>query len=227
MPEPAGEATTAHPDHLADFLDVRDRLLRIARRIVGDRSDAEDVVQDAWLRWHRTDRSLVRNAPAFLCRTTTLLSINATRTAHLRHRDPADPWLAEPVDPGDDPATVMERTEELRAAILLLVERLAPRERCAYLLREAFGYPYRHVGELLGLTEANARQVIRRARARLAGGRGAPASPVEQLRLLAAFGEVTRTGDPAALVAVVDAPSGRTAPVGRGRPSALSLAAGG
>ncbi|BCJ61794.1 sigma-70 family RNA polymerase sigma factor [Micromonospora endophytica] len=221
------KTTQAHPDHLADFLDVRDRLLRIARRIVGDRSDAEDVVQDAWLRWHRTDRTAVRNVPAFLCRTTTLLSINATRTAHVRHRNPADSWSVEPVDPGDDPATVVERTEELRAAIRLLVERVTPRERCAYLLREAFGYPHRQIGELLGLTEANARQLTRRARARLAGDRGAPASPVEQLRLLAAFAEVTRTGDPAALVRAVNAPSGGPIPIDNGRPRALSLAVGG
>src|SRR5690349_3413523 len=78
--------TPPDPEHLADFLDVRDRLLRIAQRVIGRETGADDVVQDAWLRWNRTDRSTVRDVPAFLCRTTTLLAINATQTAHVRHR---------------------------------------------------------------------------------------------------------------------------------------------
>ena len=98
-------------------------------------------MQDAWLRWTRTDRSSVRNAPAFLCRTTTLLAINATQTAHVRHQSATGLSPAERADPGDGPATIVERAEEVRAAMLLLVERLTPREQSAYVLREAFAYP--------------------------------------------------------------------------------------
>ncbi|MBY8870703.1 sigma-70 family RNA polymerase sigma factor [Micromonospora sp. PLK6-60] len=216
----------AHPPHLADFLDVRDRLLRIAGRIVGDETDAEDVVQDAWLRWDRSDRGEVRNVPAFLYRTTTLLSINAIQTAHVRHRSAAPAWQVERPDRGDDPTVVVERAEELRAALRLLVERLAPRERAAYLLREAFGFPHRQIGAALGLTDANARQLLRRARVRLTAATGGPASPVEQLRLLAAFGEVARTGDPAALVEVAREPvSPRRGKVGGGLTGGASRAA--
>jgi RNA polymerase sigma factor (sigma-70 family) len=180
-------------------MDVRDRLLRIARRIVGGESDAEDVVQDAWLRWHLTDRSAVRNVPGFLCRTTARLSINAIQTAHVRHQSSAGRWPVDRPDLADDPAVLSARTDDLRAAVRLLVERLTPRERSAYVLREAFGYPHREIGDVLGLTEANARQLIRRARVRIRVEHGRTASPVDQLRLLGAFLEVARTGDPGAL----------------------------
>jgi RNA polymerase sigma-70 factor (ECF subfamily) len=192
-------STPQSPDHLADFLGVRDRLLRIAQRVLGRETGAEDVVQDAWLRWDRTDRSAVRNVPAFLCRTTTLLAINATQTAHMRHRSSAGSWAMDRPDSTGDPATVVERAEEVRAAMLLLVERLAPRERCAYVLREAFAYPHRQIADVLGLTEVSVRQLIRRARVRLGTDTGRHGSPAEQLELLGAFLEVARTGDPAAL----------------------------
>ncbi|MEU8609559.1 sigma factor-like helix-turn-helix DNA-binding protein [Actinoplanes sp. NPDC048791] len=196
-----GPPGNPHPDaeHLSEFLGVRDRMLRIAQRVIGRESGADDVVQDAWLRWDRTDRSTVRSVPAFLCRTTTLLAINVTQTAHERHRGSAASWAWEPPDPGDDPATVVERAEEIRAAMLLLVERLTVRERCAYVLREAFAYPYREIGSLLGTTEVNARQLVRRARVRTRTDSGRRATPAEQLELLGAFKEVARTGNPAAL----------------------------
>jgi RNA polymerase sigma factor (sigma-70 family) len=205
QPHPLSE-TPPYPEHLSDFLDVRDRLLRIAKRVIGRETGADDIVQDAWLRWNRTDRSTVRNAPAFLCRTTTLLAINATQTAHVRHQSATGLSPAERPDPSDGPATVVERAEEVRAAMLLLVERLTPRERSAYVLREAFAYPYRDIGDVLGMTEANARQSIRRARVRLAAGHARQASPVEQLRLLGAFLEVARTGNPAALADLASDP---------------------
>jgi RNA polymerase sigma factor (sigma-70 family) len=188
------------PDaNLTEFLDVRDRLIRTARRIVGHETDAEDIVQDAWLRWSQTDRGVVRNPPAFLTRTTTLLAINAIQTAHVRPRGLVAAGSLDRPDRGDDPSVTVERAEELRAAVRLLVERLTARERCAYVLREAFGYPHRRIGELLGLTEANTRQLIRRARTRLRVDQGRTASPAELLALLGAFLEVARTGDPAAL----------------------------
>jgi RNA polymerase sigma-70 factor (ECF subfamily) len=205
--------TLPDPEHLSDFLDVRDRLLRIAQRVIGRETGAEDIVQDAWLRWHRTDRSTVRNVPAFLCRTTTLLAINATQTAHVRHQSATGPWPVERPDPGDGPATIVERAEEVRSAMLLLVERLTPRERCAYVLREAFAYPHRDIGDVLGMTEANVRQLVRRARMRLSADGGRPASPVEQLRLLGAFLEVARTGNPAALANLAREPLRTPKPV--------------
>lgn len=199
------EAVLERPGHLDDFLELRDRLLHTARRIVGGESEAEDVVQDAWLRWDHTDRSVVRNVPAFLTSTTTRLSINAIQTAYVRHRGSPGQWPVERPDRGSDPALQVERTEDLRAALAVLAERLTIRECCAFVLREAFGFPHRQIGEALGLTETNTRQLIRRARARLSDGRGKPAPVTDQLRLLAAFLEVNRTGDPAALAALARA----------------------
>jgi RNA polymerase sigma factor (sigma-70 family) len=192
--------TRTPPDQLDDltvFLDVRERLLGIARRIVGGTPDAEDVVQEAWLRWSGTDRSVVRNAPAFLCRATTRLSITAIGTAHARHSTGL--WPVEHPDPGEGPAVLAERAAQLQEATWLLVGRLTAREQAAYVLREAFDYPYRQIGESLGLTEANARQLVRRARVHMSGDSERSASAVEQLRLLGAFLQVSRSGDPAAL----------------------------
>jgi RNA polymerase sigma factor (sigma-70 family) len=211
--------TPPDPEHLSEFLDVRDRLLRIAQRVIGRETGADDVVQDAWLRWNRTDRSTVSNVPAFLCRTTTLLAINAIQTAHVRHRSATGQWPTERPDPGDGPATVVERAEEVRAAMLLLVERLTPREQCAYVLREAFAYPHRQIGDMLGMTEVNARQLIRRARVRLGAGHRRQPSPAEQLRLLGAFLEVASTGNPAPLADLARDPQSAPEPSGGPRPA--------
>ncbi|MEU4426430.1 sigma factor-like helix-turn-helix DNA-binding protein [Actinoplanes sp. NPDC024001] len=185
-------------DGLRDFLGVRDRLLRIARGIAGP--DAEDVVQEAWLRWNGTDRSVVRDAPAFLSRTTTRLSITRIQSAYSRHQSAVGLWPVESGPTADDPAALVVEAEQVRAAIALLVSCLAPRERVAYLLREAFALPHRQIAGLLGITEAHARQLIRRARVRLEAEAGERVAPDEHLGLLTAFAEVSRTGDPAALV---------------------------
>jgi RNA polymerase sigma factor (sigma-70 family) len=197
--------TETHLDGLADFLDVRDRLLGIATRILGMTGDAEDVVQDAWLRWDRTDRSVVRNANAFLSLTTARLSVGVTRSAHARHRSSFE-LPVEPPDPDTDPVVAVERAEGLRKALLMLVERLTPRERVAYVLREAFGYSHREIGDVLGFSEANARQVMRRARVRLNEHADRPTSSAAQRRLLGAFLQLAHTGNAGALADVAQDP---------------------
>ena len=200
-----GTDTYPYADGLADFLAVRDRLLRIATRIVGGASDAEDVVQDAWLRWNRTDRTGVRDAAAFLSQMTARLSVGVMQSARVRHRSSSE-VPAELPDGGrtgdTDPAVAVELGDGLRHALLMLVERLSPRERAAYVLREAFGYSHREIADLLGLTEANARQVIQRGRFRLAAGSTRPASSAAQRRLLGAFRQLANAGDSRALAEV-------------------------
>jgi DNA-directed RNA polymerase specialized sigma24 family protein len=105
-------------------------------------SEAEDLVQDVWLRWQTTDRSVVENPAAFLATTTTRLAINALQSARVRRETYIGPWLPEPVDTSADPYLGAERGEALEFAALLLMEKLAPSERAAYVLREAFDYPY-------------------------------------------------------------------------------------
>jgi RNA polymerase sigma-70 factor (TIGR02957 family) len=181
-------------DDLARFLDVRPQLFGIAYRMLGSVADAEDIVQDAWIRWQNTDRRGVQNPAAFLTTTTTRLAINAATSARARRESYVGQWLPEPVDTTADPLLGAERDEALELAVLLLLEKLNPVERAAYVLHEAFGYPYRRIAEILETSEANARQLARRARQRLASERTAAAPAPVQRRLLEAFVAAARGG---------------------------------
>jgi RNA polymerase sigma-70 factor (ECF subfamily) len=156
---------------VAEFDQVRPRLVRIAARILGSWTDAEDIVQDAWLRWQACDRTAVSSPTAFLVTTTTRLAITAATSARARHETSVGGWLTEPVDAADAPALRVERTEALELGFVLL-RRLLPTERAAYVLRHAFDYPYPLISEILHTSEANARQLVSRAGKRLASGRG-------------------------------------------------------
>ena len=124
-------------DAVAVFSAVRRRLFGIAYRMLGTASEAEDIVQDVWVRWQTYDRSTVRDPAAFLATAATRLSINVLQSAHSRRETYIGPWLPEPVNTADDPALGAERGEALGFAMLLLLERLTPTERAAYILREA------------------------------------------------------------------------------------------
>lgn len=196
--------TTGAPDDdgLSAFISVRPRLFGIAYRMLGSAVEAEDIVQDAWMRWQTTDRSAVLNAAAFLVTTTTRLAINVAESARSRHETYVGPWLPEPVDTSADPRLGAERGEALEFAVLLLLEKLSPTERAAYTLREAFDYPYREIADILRLTEVNTRQLVTRARKHIAHGRQASVSTAERSRLLNAFVAAARTGDLPALEAL-------------------------
>jgi RNA polymerase sigma-70 factor (ECF subfamily) len=183
----------------ASFQRVRPRLFGIAYVVVGNRSDAEDVVQDTWIRWQTTDRSKVRDSAAFLATTTMRLAINLTQSARARRVTAFGPWLPELVDLDADPAGPAERGQALEHAVRLLLERLTPNERAAYVLREAFDYSYRDIAKVLALGEANARQLARRARKNLGGERRNPVSAAAQQRLTDAFLAAARIGDLAPL----------------------------
>jgi RNA polymerase sigma-70 factor, ECF subfamily len=156
---------------LAAFMRVRPRLFGLTQRMLGDAAEAEDVVQDAWIRWQTADRHAVRDAAAFLVTTATRLAINVMQSARVRRETSASPGLPEPVDTTADPRLEAERDQALSAAVLVLLDTLTPTERTAYILREAFDYPYRQIAGALQIEEANARQVVTRARRRVAYGR--------------------------------------------------------
>ena len=162
-------------------------------------ASAEDVVQDVWVRWQTADRHVVRDAAAFLATTTTRVAINVMQSARSRRERCADPSLPEPVDTDANPELGAERGEGLEAGILLLLEKLSPAERAAYILREAFDYTYRDIANVLRLEEANARQVVTRARQHVVNGRRTPANSTEQRRLLDAFMGAVQLGDVASL----------------------------
>ncbi|SDL91319.1 RNA polymerase sigma factor SigJ [Microbacterium azadirachtae] len=181
------------------FLRSRPRLFGIAYRMLGSVAEAEDVVQEAWMRWQAYDRQSVREPEAFLATTTTRLAMNELQSARARRETYIGPWLPEPIDTDADPELVAERSETLRFAILILLERLTPAERAAYVLHEAFGYPYRQIAEVISTTEDAARQLASRARRRITAERRRPVGDAEQRRLLQAFIDAARSGDIAAL----------------------------
>lgn len=185
------------------FEGVRPRLFGIARRVLGNEAEADDVVQDAWLRWQGTDRSRVRDPVAFLTTMTARLALTVGQSARVRREIATGPLLVETADLGADPSLDAEQAEALELALLTLLEKLTPAERAAYVLREAFDYPHRRIAEVLRLSEANARQLVTRARRRLSGERRRPAAADEHRRLLDAFVAAAQTGDLAPLEQVL------------------------
>jgi RNA polymerase sigma-70 factor (ECF subfamily) len=170
----------------------------IAYRMLGSASEAQDIVQDAWLRWQGTTQ-VVDNPAAFLATVVTRLALNALDSARVRRETYVGPWLPEPVDTSADPLLGAERSEALSLAVLLLLERLSPAERAAYVLHEAFDYPFRQIAEVLEISEANARQLGSRARKHIESQRRAEVAPAERERLLAALVTAMQTGDLEAL----------------------------
>ncbi len=219
--QPYGNRTAATGDRSAGELDAaaavfvtaRPRLFGIALRILGDAGEAEDVVQDAWLRWERADRSVVASPPAFLAMTTVRLAVNVTQSARRRRETCAGPWLPETVDHGVGPQAAVERQEEVDGAVRLLLATTTPAERAAYVLRKAFDYPYRRISGVLRLNAAHARQLVRRAGERIAAGRRQPVDATAHRRLVRAFLAAAQTGDLAALEKLLAADvAGRTGP---------------
>ena len=191
--------TGEHDDGLSAFAGVRRRLFGIAYRMLGSAAEAEDIVQDVWVRWQSTNRSVVQDPPSFLAKTTTRLCISLVQSAHWRRETYVGEWLPEPVDTAADPTLGAERGEALGFAVLVLLEKLSPKERAAYVLREAFDYSYRQIVDILHMDEANTRQLVSRARKHIADGRRTPVSKDEQRRLLGAFIDAAQKGDLAAL----------------------------
>jgi RNA polymerase sigma-70 factor (ECF subfamily) len=178
---------------------MRRNLFGIAYRMIGCASEAEDILQDVWLRWQMTNQALVLDPPAFLVTTTIRLCINLCQSARARRETYIGEWLSEPVDTGADPSLDTERREALTSAVLILLEKLRPIERAAYVLREAFDYSYRKIAEILRMTEPAVRQLLTRARKRVVHGRRAHVDSTERQRLLEAFIDATQNGNIAGL----------------------------
>ena len=183
------------PVDTASFEAVRPRLFGIAYRTLESAADADDVVQNTWIRWQRTDRDQVRDAAAFLVTTTRRLALNVAQSARIRRETFIDPRHPEPVDVQADPTLGTERHEALELAMHVLMEKLSPSERAAYVLREAFDYPHRQIADVLATSEANARQLVTRARLRLAGEPRRQVGAAEQQRFIDAFVDAAQTGN--------------------------------
>ncbi len=156
------------------FEDSRARLTAIAYRLLGSASDAEDAVQDTYLRWQAADREYVETPTAWLTKVLTNICLNQLASARLKRESYVGQWLPEPILDGDrmlGPADTAEQRESVSIAMLTLMERLSPKERVVYVLREAFGYSHGEIAEVLDLSESNCQQIYRRAKQHLATGR--------------------------------------------------------
>jgi RNA polymerase sigma-70 factor (ECF subfamily) len=187
-------------DGLSAFLTVRARLYRIAYRMLGSAAAAEDIVQEVWIRWQSTNRCAVRNARAFLTTTANRLAINVRQAAHSRREIWGAPGLPEPVDTDSDQTLSVERADALTLGVFVLLGRLSAAERAAYILREAFDYAYGDIADALDVREANARQLVSRARSHMARGPKTSVLAEDHRRLLAALSAATQAEDARGLV---------------------------
>ena len=189
-------------DAAQSFEPHRRHLRGLAYRMLGSLADAEDVVQDAYLRWHRADRGRIEDARAFLSKVVARLCLDLMGSARARRETYVGPWLPEPVL---DPASLMPETpgelaEDLSVALMLTLERLSPLERAAFLLHDVFGLDFAAVAEALGRSEAASRQLATRARTHVRAARPRfSASKEAAARLAQAFMRASASGDAATL----------------------------
>ncbi|MFD5573499.1 sigma-70 family RNA polymerase sigma factor [Streptomyces cadmiisoli] len=185
----------------------RGRLASLAYRLLGSAADAEDVVQDTFLRWQAVDRARVEVPEAWLTKVLTHLCLDRLRSARARHERAAGSWLPEPLLEGDPmlgPADTFEQRESVSLAVLTLLERLSPVERAVYVLREAFSYSHAEIAGILEITESASQQHVHRARIRVAAERrrGA-ADPVSARRVVEEFLAAATSGRIERLVALL------------------------
>jgi RNA polymerase sigma-70 factor (ECF subfamily) len=197
-------------DPSASFEPHRRRLLGLAYRMLGSMAEAEDAVQEAYLRWHGAEREKVAEPRAFLITTTTRICLDVLKSARVRREEYVGPWLPDPVTDTAAlaPDTQTELAEDLSVALLLALDRLSPLERAAFLLHDVFDHSYTQVADTLGRNEAACRQLASRARTRVRAARPAGARPAragsssvdaKHAALLSAFITASRSGDTAAL----------------------------
>jgi len=192
------------PTHV--FARLRPRLQGIAYRMLGSVAEAEELVQDVWLRWHDADRETLASAEAWLVTVTTRLAIDRLRAAKLQREHYTGMWLPEPVltEGPATPEQLLERADQLSVAFLRLLERLTPDARAAFLLREVFDADYAELARIVGKSEAACRQLVSRAKAQLREERPRyeVAEPTHR-RLLQGFADTLAHGDLGALHALL------------------------
>ena len=188
------------------FASHRDRLMRIASRMLRSRVDAEDLVQDVYLRWHQAGKHGIRSPSAFLVTITTRLCLDRLRERKRQRAESTDPWRSEPAvdERMPSPEMQLEFSEEVSIALVAVLERLGPAERVAFLLHEVFDYEYPEVGTILRKTEPACRQMIHRARARLRNSRArfAVTQKIRE-RVLKKFRAAVGTADREAVLALL------------------------
>jgi len=202
--QPAAEQQLA-----TEFAQLRPYLLRVAYSHLGSLSEAEDVVQEAWIRLERTDRAEIRNLRAWLTTVVSRLALDALTSARSRRERYVGPWLPEPLvqaDPNEaDPARRVDLDESVSMALLVVLESLSPAERSAFLLHDVFGYSFNEVAQIVGRTPAAARQLATRGRHAVAARRPRyPADLEQQREVVSAFQMAAQNGDVGSLIELLD-----------------------
>jgi RNA polymerase sigma-70 factor (ECF subfamily) len=194
----------------SDIEQHRAHLVSVGYRMTGSLADAEDAVQDAWLRLNRlgdAERAEIRDPRAWLTTVVGRLCLDRLRSASARRESYLGPWLPEPVvstSAEDDPLAVLVRDEEVRMAAMVVLDQLTPPQRVAFVLHDALELPFEEIAEVLGCSPAAARQHASRGRRALAEAQPPPrAAAAEQMRLLAAVGAALQRGDTRALVSLL------------------------
>ena len=186
------------------FVEHRNLLFTVAYEMLGSAADAEDVLQETWLRWAEVDRADVRDDRAYLVRIVTRLALNRMRTNTRRREQYVGPWLPEPLLTTPDVAEDVELADSVSMAMLLVLETLAPTERAVFVLREVFGFGYDEIAAAVDKSEAAVRQVLSRARKHVDERRPrAEVSPPQRDKVLAAFLDAAATGDIQSLMDVL------------------------
>jgi RNA polymerase sigma-70 factor (ECF subfamily) len=210
-------SAVGHEDAAASFDPLRGMLMRVAYRMLGSVADAEDVVQEAFIRWMRADRAEVREPEAFLRRTVTRLCLDQLKSARLKRETYVGPWLP-------DPVVEEEEEEDVTLPLMLALERLSPLERAAFLLHDVFGLEFTEVAASIGREPAACRQLAARARAHVRGSRQRfQVDKTRGLELAEAFFAASRSGDMTALSAMLSADVSMHADGGGKRPAVMSL----
>jgi RNA polymerase sigma-70 factor (TIGR02957 family) len=178
------------------FARHRSLLFTVAYEMLGSAADAEDVVQETWLRWADVDHAVVRDSRAYLVRIVTRQSLNRLRTLARRREDYVGEWLPEPLQTSPDVAADIELAESVSMAMLTVLETLGPAERAVFVLRDVFDTPYEEIAEAVGKTPATVRQIAHRARDHVAARRPRmPVDATEQQEIVNRFLAAVRSGD--------------------------------
>ncbi len=192
--------------HLETFNQHRPLLFAIAYRMLGKVTDAEDMVQETFLRWQQTAQATVKSAKTYLLTIITRLCIDHLRSARMQREQYVGPWLPEPIvtQQTDDPAALLELADSLSMAFLVVLERLSPIERAVFLLREVFEYDYDEIAQMVGKSPANCRQILRRSRQHITAQRPRfPVSHQQQEEITAQFLEASTQGNLQGLLALL------------------------
>jgi RNA polymerase sigma-70 factor (ECF subfamily) len=192
--EQANTQTCGDAARLATFNQYRGLLFSVAYRMLGSVADAEDMVQETFIRWQQAANEEIRSPRAFLVTVITRLSINQLQSARVRREEYVGEWLPEPLvtGPESDPLGAPKVDESLSMAFLLLLERLTPMERAVFLLREVFEYEYAEIANVLGQSETNCRQILRRAKQHVGDMRRRFDASAESMMITEAIHSATR-----------------------------------